>query len=43
MLIVKGEEINCVEGFEFGVDDYIVKLFLLREVVLRVKVFLRRM
>lgn len=41
MFIVKGEEINCVEGFELGVDDYIVKFFLFREVVLRVKVLLR--
>lgn len=42
MLTAKGEESNRVQGFEVGVDDYIVKPFSPREVVLRVKAVLRR-
>lgn len=42
MLTAKGEENNRVEGFEAGADDYIVKPFSPREVVLRVKAILRR-
>ncbi|RAI82510.1 DNA-binding response regulator [Macrococcoides goetzii] len=42
MLTAKGEEHNRVEGFEIGADDYIVKPFSPREVVLRVKAILRR-
>ena len=41
MLTAKGEETNRVEGFESGADDYIVKPFSPREVVLRVKALLR--
>src|SRR5699024_1425589 len=42
MLTAKGEESNRVQGFEVGADDYIVKPFSPREVVLRVKAILRR-
>ncbi len=42
MLTAKGEEADRVAGFEFGADDYIVKPFSPREVVLRVKAILRR-
>ncbi|WP_404453232.1 response regulator transcription factor [Oceanobacillus kapialis] len=42
MLTAKGEETNRVQGFEIGADDYIVKPFSPREVVLRVKALLRR-
>lgn len=42
MLTAKGEEANRVQGFEVGADDYIVKPFSPREVVLRVKAMLRR-
>ncbi|MBB5172947.1 response regulator transcription factor [Texcoconibacillus texcoconensis] len=42
MLTAKGEESNRVQGFESGADDYIVKPFSPREVVLRVKALLRR-
>lgn len=42
MLTAKGEEANRVQGFEVGTDDYIVKPFSPREVVLRVKALLRR-
>ena len=42
LLTAKGEEANRVHGFEIGADDYIVKPFSPREVVLRVKAILRR-
>lgn len=42
MLTAKGEEVNRIHGFEAGSDDYIVKPFSPREVVLRVKALLRR-
>lgn len=42
MLTAKGEEANRIEGFEVGADDYIVKPFSPREVVLRIKALLRR-
>ncbi|MEC5422425.1 response regulator transcription factor [Virgibacillus sp. C22-A2] len=42
MLTAKGEEANRVQGFEVGADDYIVKPFSPREVILRVKALLRR-
>ena len=42
MLTAKGEEVNRVQGFEVGTDDYIVKPFSPREVVFRVKALLRR-
>lgn len=42
MLTAKGEEANRVQGFEIGADDYIVKPFSPREVVLRVKALLKR-
>lgn len=42
MLTAKGEEANRIQGFEVGTDDYIVKPFSPREVVLRVKALLRR-
>ncbi|ARD49424.1 MULTISPECIES: response regulator transcription factor [unclassified Sporosarcina] len=42
LLTAKGEEADRVGGFESGADDYIVKPFSPREVVLRVKAMLRR-
>lgn len=42
MLTARGEEIDRVVGFELGVDDYIVKPFSVREVVLRVRAILKR-
>jgi two-component system phosphate regulon response regulator PhoB len=42
MLTAKGEEIDRVVGFEVGADDYVVKPFSVRELVLRVKAILRR-
>ena len=42
MLTAKGEEIDRVVGFEVGADDYVVKPFSTRELLLRVKAVLRR-
>src|SRR5699024_2724147 len=42
MLTAKGEESDRIEGFEAGADDYVVKPFSPREVVLRVKALLKR-
>ncbi|HQL41599.1 MAG TPA: response regulator transcription factor [Candidatus Omnitrophota bacterium] len=42
ILTAKGEEIDRVVGLELGADDYMVKPFSLRELVLRVKAILRR-
>lgn len=42
MLTAKGEEIDRVVGFEVGADDYVVKPFSVRELLLRVKAVLRR-
>lgn len=42
MLTAKGEEVNRVQGFEVGADDYVVKPFSPREVIFRIKAILRR-
>ncbi|MUM77464.1 response regulator [Pseudodesulfovibrio sp. F-1] len=42
MLTAKGEEIDKIVGLELGADDYIVKPFSPRELVLRIKAVLRR-
>ena len=42
MLTAKGEEIDRVVGFEVGADDYMVKPFSSRELLLRIKAVLRR-
>lgn len=42
MVTAKGEEIDRVIGFEVGADDYVVKPFSSRELVLRIKALLRR-
>jgi|GEM_PF-19439 len=42
MVTAKGEEIDRVVGLELGADDYIVKPFSVRELLLRVKAILRR-
>jgi two-component system, OmpR family, phosphate regulon response regulator PhoB len=42
MLTAKGEEVDKVVGFELGADDYIVKPFSPRELVLRIKAILKR-
>lgn len=42
MLTAKGEEVDRVVGLELGADDYIVKPFSPRELLLRIKAILRR-
>jgi DNA-binding response OmpR family regulator len=42
ILTARGEEVDRVVGFELGADDYVVKPFSPRELVLRVKAVLRR-
>lgn len=42
MLTAKGEEIDKIVGLELGADDYVVKPFSPRELVLRIKAILRR-
>jgi two-component system phosphate regulon response regulator PhoB len=41
MVTAKGEEIDRVVGFEVGADDYLVKPFSTRELLLRIKAILR--
>jgi two-component system phosphate regulon response regulator PhoB len=42
MLSARGEEIDRVVGFEIGADDYVVKPFSMRELLLRIKAVLRK-
>src|SRR6202035_639199 len=42
MVTAKGEEIDRVVGFELGADDYVVKPFSIRELLLRVQAIVRR-
>lgn len=42
MLSARGEEFDKVLGFELGVDDYVVKPFSSKEVMMRVNAILRR-
>ena len=42
MLTAKGEEVDRVVGFELGADDYVVKPFSVRELILRIQAVLRR-
>jgi two-component system, OmpR family, phosphate regulon response regulator PhoB len=42
MLTARGDEYDRVVGFELGADDYVVKPFSVREVVLRVRALARR-
>lgn len=42
MCTARGEEIDRVVGFELGADDYVVKPYSMRELVLRVRALLRR-
>jgi len=42
MLTAKGEEIDKIVGLELGADDYVVKPFSPRELILRIKAVLRR-
>jgi len=42
MVTAKGEEIDRVVGFELGADDYVVKPYSVRELILRLNAILRR-
>lgn len=42
MVTAKGEEVDRIVGFELGADDYVVKPFSIRELLLRVKAIVRR-
>jgi len=42
MLTARGSEIDRIVGFELGADDYVVKPFSPRELVLRIQAILRR-
>jgi two-component system phosphate regulon response regulator PhoB len=42
MLTARGEEVDRVVGFELGADDYVVKPFSIRELLLRIQAVLRR-
>ncbi len=42
MLTAKGEEIDRVLGFELGAEDYVVKPFSVRELLLRIQAILKR-
>ena len=43
MLTAKGEEVDRIVGLELGADDYIVKPFSPRELILRVRAILKRL
>jgi two-component system phosphate regulon response regulator PhoB len=42
IVTAKGEEVDRVVGFELGADDYVVKPFSVREMLLRIQAILRR-
>lgn len=42
ILSARGEEYDKIHGFEFGVDDYVVKPFSPRELMMRVAAILKR-
>ncbi|EGJ49219.1 response regulator [Desulfocurvibacter africanus] len=42
MLTARGEEVDRIVGLELGADDYVVKPFSPREIILRVRAVLRR-
>jgi two-component system response regulator ResD len=42
MLTAAGDEMNRIHGFELGADDYVVKPFSPRELVMRVKALVKR-
>ena len=42
MLSARGEEYDRIHGFELGVDDYVVKPFSPRELMMRINVIINR-
>jgi two-component system, OmpR family, phosphate regulon response regulator PhoB len=43
MLTARGEEVDRIVGLELGADDYVVKPFSPRELILRIRAVLRRL
>src|SRR5262249_28012212 len=43
MLTARREEVDKLEGFQVGADDYVTKPFSPREVVMRVRAIMRRL
>ncbi len=42
MLSARGEEYDKISGFEFGIDDYVVKPFSPKELMLRIEAIMKR-
>ena len=42
MLSAKGETMDRIQGFEYGIDDYVVKPFSMQELMMRIKAILKR-
>ncbi len=42
MLTARGEEFDRVQGFEYGADDYVVKPFSMKELLLRIRALIAR-
>ena len=42
MLSARGEEYDRIHGFEIGIDDYVIKPFSVRELMMRVQAILNR-
>lgn len=42
MLSARGEEYDKIHGFELGIDDYVVKPFSVKELMMRVQAILKR-
>ena len=42
MLSARGEEYDRIHGFELGIDDYVVKPFSPKELMMRVNAILQR-
>lgn len=42
MLSARGEEYDKIHGFELGVDDYVVKPFSPKELMMRVDAIMKR-
>ena len=42
MLSARGEEYDRINGFEFGIDDYVVKPFSPKELMLRIEAVMKR-
>lgn len=42
MLSARGEEYDRIQGFEVGIDDYVVKPFSIKELMMRINAILKR-